>query len=161
MDCLQPIDCEPVCRATSMTVLLLHRGNWQFTKFNLQLNGNITNAKERLCAPDERHCCLPIVCRRPLQGVQAAALATKPGVIATLLTDHLLGGATGGLDDKAQFLVANGIGHLVVPLLCGWAVTTAMRTMAQGARRWVTSAALRVAKSNDGVLAVSCREVLQ
>jgi hypothetical protein len=67
--------------------------------------------------------------------VTAAALAAKPGVIATLITDHLLGGATGGWDDKAQFLVAHGIGHLVVPLLSGWAITTAMRTVAQGARQ--------------------------
>ncbi|WIA34675.1 hypothetical protein OEZ86_012989 [Tetradesmus obliquus] len=79
----------------------------------------------------------PSARRRPAQAVQAAALAAKPGFIATLITDHLLGGAGGGLDDKAQFLVAHGIGHLLVPLLFGWAITTAMRNVAQGARRWV------------------------
>jgi hypothetical protein len=75
------------------------------------------------------------VCRRTAQGVTAAALGAKPGLIATLVSDHLLGGPAGGWDDRAQFLLAHGIGHLVVPLLCGWAITTAMRTVAQGARQ--------------------------
>jgi hypothetical protein len=77
-------------------------------------------------------------CRHPAEGVQAAALGAKPGVIATLITDHLLGGASGGSDDKAQFLVAHGIGHLLMPLLSGWLITTAMRNVAQGARRYDT-----------------------
>jgi tRNA A37 threonylcarbamoyltransferase TsaD len=67
--------------------------------------------------------------------VKAAALTTKPGVIATVLTDLLLGTATGVVDDKAQFLVAHSIGHLLVPLLSGLVITTAMRSVAQGARR--------------------------
>ncbi|KAF6265688.1 Mechanosensitive ion channel-domain-containing protein [Scenedesmus sp. NREL 46B-D3] len=85
--------------------------------------------------PADRHDQTPSS-RHPAQAVKAAALGAKPGVIATFITDHLLGGASGPLNDKAQFLIAHSIGHLLVPLLIGWAITTAMRGVAQGTRQW-------------------------
>lgn len=56
--------------------------------------------------------------------------------MTTLISEQLLEANAWGLDDKAQFLVAHGVGSLLVPLLFGFAVTSVMRFLAHQAKKW-------------------------